>query len=123
LPERASETISVLMSFCRHDGPWPVSDQHLPRLAAGEIENLRRYQIVVENHIGRLQRTHGAQRQEFGIARSRAHQRYGSGVATLLPGPRFLQQAVAVRRLRRTAGLCHGKIGKALPERTPAARR
>ena len=53
-----------------------LADQHLARLAAGKVEHVARNQIVEQNHVGRLQRAHGAQRQQFRIARAGAHKRY-----------------------------------------------
>ena len=52
-----------------------LADQHLLGLAAGEVEHLRRHQIVEQDDVGGLQRAHRAQRQQFRIARARADQR------------------------------------------------
>ena len=64
-----------------------VADQHLPRLAASEVENIRSDEIVDHDHVGRLQGAHGAQREQFGVARARSDERD----AASLGKPRFVQ--------------------------------
>ena len=55
-----------------------LADHHLLGLAAGEIEDAGRDQIVDQDHVGGLQRAHGAQREQFGIAGAGADQRDGA---------------------------------------------
>ena len=56
-----------------------LADQHLLCLAAGEVEHLRREVIIDQDDVGRLQRAHGAQRKQLGIAGARADQRDAAG--------------------------------------------
>ena len=51
-----------------------LADQH-PCLAPREIEHIGRHQIVEQDDVGGLQRAHGAQRQQLGIAGAGADQR------------------------------------------------
>ena len=64
------------MSSCLQDGAEAgLADQHLPRLAAREVEHLTRHEIVEQDDVGGLQRAHRAQGQQFGIAGAGADQR------------------------------------------------
>ena len=73
LGERHHQRVDlVLLAGGRKAG---LADQHLLGLAAGEIEDAGRDQIVDQDHVGRLQRAHRAQRQQFGIAGAGADQR------------------------------------------------
>ncbi len=49
-----------------------LADHHLLRLAAREIQHLAADQIVDQDHIGGLQRAHGAQGEQLRIARAGA---------------------------------------------------
>ena len=55
-----------------------LADQHFLGFAAREIENVGGDQIVEQDHVGRLQRAHGAQRQQFRIARAGADEDDGA---------------------------------------------
>ena len=47
-----------------------LAHQHPPGLAAGHFEHLGRDQVIEQDHIGRLQRAHGLDGEEIGIAGS-----------------------------------------------------
>ena len=57
--------------------PADLSDQKFFRFAACEIQNLHRDTFVEQDHIGGLQRPHGAQCQQFGIAGAGADKEQG----------------------------------------------
>ena len=46
-----------------------LADQHFSGFAARKIEHIARDQVVEQNHVSRLQRAHGAQGEQFRIAR------------------------------------------------------
>ena len=76
LPDLASPTISALMSSCLQEGAIAgLADQHALGLAAGEVEDLGRHQIVEQDDVGRAQRAHGLERQQLRIAGPGADQR------------------------------------------------
>ena len=53
-----------------------AADRHARRIAAGAIENFRRHQFIVENHIGVLQRAQRLDREQIRIAGTGADQRH-----------------------------------------------
>ena len=52
-----------------------LADQHALCFAPREIQNLSRYQVVEQDHVGGLQCPHRTQRQQFRIAGAGADQR------------------------------------------------
>ena len=90
-------------------------------LAPCEFEDLGRDQIVIEDHLGRLQSSHGFEGQELRIARPGSNQRH----ATLCRNSanearRFFKQALAQRELRLSFGPGEGMFAETLPESAPA---
>ena len=101
-----------------------LADHDALRLTPGEVEHLGRDELVVKNDLGRLQRAHRLQREEIGIARSRADERHAAfGRGALGRSPirkrRPCEQALTQRRLRLETGFGERPIGEALPEGAP----
>ena len=73
LPARASATISASMSSCFQEGPDGVlPTSTIRRLAAGELEDRRRHQPVVDDDVRLVQQAAGLEGQELGVARAGA---------------------------------------------------
>ena len=72
--------------------------------------------MVEQNHVSRLQRAHGAQRQQFRIARSGADQDDGAGLGrTIRP-----KQSIELGLGRDSVGRGDSAVGEFLPEMSPA---
>jgi len=72
--------MSWLMPSCRQLALAAFADRHALGLAAREFDDIRGDKVVVEDDIGCLQRPHGFERQQFGIARSGTDERDVAGL-------------------------------------------
>src|SRR5690242_8333773 len=98
-----------------------LTDQHLLRLAPGEIEHLARNKIIDQNDVGRLQRANGAQREQFRVARTRADECHRSGLAFAGLTIHCSDEFRALTFLRHTFGLRDRSANEQLPEAPPPA--
>ena len=86
-PACAASSRRRLIASCPIPGcAFALADEHLLRVAARAVENVRADQFVVENHVRRLQRLQRAQGQQIRVARTGADK---------------MHDPVAVRRGRR----------------------
>ena len=100
-----------------------LADQHLPRLAAGEVEHVARHQIVEQDHVGRLQRAHGAQGQQFRIARPGADQRHRAVLDGRAKSSHIGNKALEVALARLAVRIGDRMRGEQLPELAAAGER
>ena len=99
-----------------------LADQHLLGLAAREFEHVTDDQIVEQDHVGRLQRAHRAQRQQLRIARPGADQGHRAGLGRRAPALRVSASKSSKSAVRRCLfGLRQRVRGEQLPE-APARR-
>ena len=99
------------------------ADQHLVRFAPGEVEHISGDEIVEQNDVRRLQRAHGAQREQLGIAGTGADQRDRAVLDGRAQAFHLGDEAVEIILVRRAVGMPHRVRGEQLPELAPAGER
>ncbi len=77
------------------------ADQHFLGFAAREIENVGGHEIVEQDHVGRLQRAHGPQRQQFRIAGTGADQNDRAGLVRRKRRQQRVEIGIGRRPVRR----------------------
>jgi len=100
-----------------------LADQQLACLAAGKIEHVARYQIVEQDHVGRLQGAHRTQRQQLRIARPGADQRDRAVLDRAAQALDLGDQALEVALAGVVLGVGDRLRGEQLPELAPAGKR
>jgi hypothetical protein len=108
-----------------HEGKYlaAAADHHFSRLAAREIDDVGRDEIIDHDDIGGLQCAHGAQRQELRVCGSRIEERDGALLRSAGLRARSIQHDVEIALLRLTIGMSDGVGREQLPEGAPGGGR
>ena len=98
--------------------PTPLADHQALRLSSGELQHILGHEIVEEDDIGGLKGAHGFQRQQFRIARTGSDEGHAPNSSCRLRCDLLQHRLHGVAEAFRRLAL-EGKIGEALPKRTP----
>jgi hypothetical protein len=108
-----------------HEGKYfaAASDHHFSRLAAREIDDVGRDEIIDHDDIGGLQRAHRAQRQELRVCGSRIQERDGAALRGACLRARVAHKGVEIALSRLAIAMRDGVRGEQPPEGAPRSER